>query len=63
MARIENYLGSHNKFKTYFKSKTYKKIYQELACQLPLEKSYFSLYMQDKFYALNKHLKVSLVRK
>ena len=63
MGLIENYLGTHNKYKTYFKSKKYKKIYQELSKQMPLEKSYYCLYMQDKFFALNKHIKLSLVHK
>lgn len=30
---------------------------------MPMEKSYYCLYMQDKLYSLNKHIKVSLVHK
>ena len=63
MQLIENYLGYHNKFKTYFKGKKFKKIYNELIKQMPLEKSYYAMYMIDKLFSLNKHIKISLVHK
>ena len=51
---IENYYGAHKNFKTNFRNKKYKEVYEQLTRRKPSQPEHMSLYFQDLLVSIIK---------
>ena len=56
---IDNYYGAHKNYKTSFRNKRYKEVYEHLSHRRPSQPEHMSLYFQDLLVTIIKTVEMS----